>query len=378
MGWRNYVVIVTLAMIVVISVYPQRYAAQKRVSRLQTPLTPLTPMTWSDEEGAFMVELRVGKGMVSFVLDTGSGEVAAKGWGCVWEHCDGSGCESKSCPCGLTASGRPKAVCDVYIPSSNFPLSDAFVTRYGSQNNTVEPFPDVLSLPTQAVHCADLMGGSSQTPVMDTEYAVVVHRVSRIDGSSSSNLLGTSRPTPSFLTSAWSLTLYNHIGWLARTPLSCFQPMYTPLLSPRAFRDYQTQFYLVGVDALYVGEDTTLLRLVEPSATPSYLLIDTGTTFTYFNTKVGEALDAAGFDERVSMLRFCLRGGVQLTYSAAQLRDPDNHAISIVHAWPGRTFDDFDTFFPADINVCLFGITLMKNLYWEFDTAKQRLGIASV
>ena len=55
-------------------------------SRIQTTthletLPPLAPMWWDANEGAYMVSLMVGAGMVELVLDTGSSQLGVKGEG---------------------------------------------------------------------------------------------------------------------------------------------------------------------------------------------------------------------------------------------------------------------------------------------------------
>lgn len=191
---------------------------------------PVVPLWWDTDEGAYMLRIKMGKGQVEAVLDTGSSHISAKGANCEWTYCgedDGTdACVTKACPCGTEITGNGSAAhvrtdCNqfFYVPTGRLvqPGQDGAGSStklvYGSQEDTISHYLDDVSLPCTPgsdVGCAvlseeartprgnsgddnTLLGGAGAT----NEYllgAMIVHLVHHIQGSSSSNLFGLARP----------------------------------------------------------------------------------------------------------------------------------------------------------------------------------------
>jgi Flp pilus assembly pilin Flp len=395
---------------------------RKGSSRLHAPirtmvkksgLPPLAPLWWDDEEGAYMIELVIGAGLVELVLDTGSSQLSAKGSGCQWTNCeDGGSCSTRSCPCGFDKDGRERTDCSghYYQPTGTAlnPGEQGAGTStqltYGSQEDTVSHYMDAVGIPHVPLTCTDL---AVQVPEGPRDQAVgnaddvfdlgnvVVHRVHQISGSSSSNLLGLARPALEGMGSAeqgkfvvldklyggfaphWSIILRPEGGWWAMGPLPCFKSVhYMPLVDPPAFNQFLTHFYVVDIHNMAVGPTPASLKKVRNA--PKYAIIDTGTTYTYASTRLGDVLDKMGFDEASWYIEFELgdrNDPVKITYSPEQMQDPDFPTASVLQCSAGRTLDDYDSIFPRKTNVLLFGAIMMRNCYWEFDLDKRRLGV---
>lgn len=379
-----------------------------RASRLNSGRLPeIAPMVWDVYEGAYMATLVVGVGTVELVLDTGSSQLSVKGSDCEWKQCGSTGCSVTACPCGFEG-GKSRTDCSNhhYQPSGyRIHPGEAgsginTVMTYGSQTDTIEHYIDSVSVPTLPFHitCSDLHTSPHMSdissPQRNDSSQVIVHRVLHIEGSSSSNLLGMSRPNKGSVehgssvlmeslvpSGVWSVVFHTTGGWLALGPLPCFSPVHhIPLVLPRSFKAFLTTFYIVEVVSILVGPSES--SLVPIGSPPKYCVIDTGTTSTYGSVDFGRQLDAAGYNEASSV--FCIKLGtelnpVTLTYTAGQLRDPDIPGKSVIEAWPGRTLDDYDAIFPPSIGgVVLFGALMMNNMYWEFDVKHKTIGVADL
>ena len=215
---------------------------------------PIVPLWWDTDEGAYMLRIKMGRGQVEAVLDTGSSHISAKGASCKWTYCGGNGnddddddddaaataaapsttCVTKACPCGTEITGDGSAAhvrtdCNkfFYVPTGRLvqPGQDGAGSStklvYGSQEDTISHYLDDVSLPCtpgSGVTCAvlsdeahtprgnsgddndvlgGLHGGERQNAHTPNEYllgAMIVHLVHHIQGSSSSNLFGLARP----------------------------------------------------------------------------------------------------------------------------------------------------------------------------------------
>lgn len=394
-----------------------------------TGVPPVAPLWWDDDEGAYMIQLRVGGGNVEFVLDTGSSQLSAKGPGCRWTNCgeggtgeNGGACTTRSCPCGNDENGDPRTDCsDHYYISQGKPLrpgeggaGTSTTLTYGSQQDTVSHVVDAVSLPhTVDVTCARILTGDAPTGPLNLTGLVggaahhslgniVVHQVSHIQGTSSSNLLGmacphdfnsdsNSRYTDEGGThvvleklfggydAQWSVVFRPTGGWWAMGPLTCFGPVqYVQLASPRQFELFVTKFYILPVLSVSVGARASHMTTLPRSACPRYCIVDTGTTYTYGPVSFGKALKKSGWDERRSFFRIALGTRKQhatITYTPEQMRDPEFPDSSVLQVDPGRTLDDYDDIFPPNTSCILFGAMMMCNMYWEFDLAHRRVGI---
>lgn len=392
---------------------PAYIAVSSRSSRLSVGALPrIAPMHWDGPEGAYMASLVVGHGVVDLVLDTGSSQLSVKGPGCQWKSCSESGCDVRACPCGFTDSGDARTNCEEFhYQPSGYKISPGdkgsgrnTTMTYGSQTDTIEHYVDTVRVPVSRdqLTCADLGSAPSRKHDVHTEYGVdeggmegvIVHRVLHIEGSSSSNLLGLSRPNGGSVehgskvllqnlvpSKIWSVVLHGSGGWLAFGHLPCFSPLhYAPLVQPKSFNSFLTSFYIVNIVSISVGPDVSKMQPV--SNIPNYCVVDTGTTSTYGPVSFGKSLDAVGYDERRHHFQIELGDPVTpivLTYSPQQLRDPEFPRQSVLETWAGRTLDDYDQIFPPSHGgVILFGALMMNNMYWEFDLKNNRIGVAKV
>jgi hypothetical protein len=391
---------------------PASIVVSTRSSRLSMDtLPPIAPMHWDGPEGAYMASLVVGNGVVELVLDTGSSQLSVKGPGCRWKTCSASGCDLQACPCGVTESGDARTNCEeFYYQPSGYKISPGdrgsgmnTTMTYGSQTDTIEHYVDTVHVPVsrEQLTCSDLRlpprkqdGPSDAIPNGGGMDGVIVHRVLHIEGSSSSNLLGLSRPNGGSVehgskvllqtlvpSNVWSVVFHGSGGWLAFGHLPCFSPLhYAPMVQPKSFNSFLTSFYILKIVSISVGRD--LAGLKEVAKPPKYCVVDTGTTSTYASTSFGKALDGAGYDERKHFFQIQLgdpSNPIVLTYSPQQLQDPEFPSQSVIEAWPGRTLDDYDQIFPPSHGgVILFGALMMNNMYWEFDVKNNRIGVAMV
>ena len=130
--------------------------------------------------------------------------------------------------------------------------------------------------------------------------------------------------------------------------------------------------------SIEAGPTVALMKPIASSKCPQYCVVDTGTTYTYGSERLGSSLDKLGYDERTWFVRFTLgqKGqAVELLLTPEQLRDPDVPGSSVLQCWTGRTLDGFDDMF-SGANVLLWGAYMMRNMYWEFDVGRNRVGVA--
>lgn len=375
-------------------------------------LPPVASLWWDKEEGAYMIELVVGNGIVELVLDTGSSQLSVKGTGCQWTKCDGSSCKTKSCPCGISKDGKQRTDCNNYYYNESSGRSlkpgecgagTTTILTYGSQEDTISHYLDVLSIPRVSLTCDMLTTYVPTGPetLIPENYQnaipvgeVIVHRVSHIKGTSSSNLFGLARPCSesnkeqyvvldklfgAARTPHWSIVLRPEGGWWAMGSLPCFNSVqYMPLIEPPEFSQFVTNFYIIPVQSFMTGPTLKHLQKIPSNVHPKYVIIDTGTTYTYGSTRLGEAMENMGYDESTWYLQFVLgdhTDSVTLTYSPHDLSDRDFPNESVLQCKSGRTLDNYDDIFPPDSNVLLFGAYMMQHMYWEFDLAHNRIGI---
>lgn len=112
---------------------------------------------------------------------------------------------------------------------------------------------------------------------------------------------------------------------------------------------------------------------------PRFLVLDTGTTCTYAAPDLGQRMREAGGwkNEMSSSLRLVLDGGAVLTYTPKELKDPDDKTRSVFNCEPHTTLEDFSDIF-SGIDAILFGAVMMRNMYWEYDLDKARVGMCKI
>ena len=385
----------------VLHVHKSRLA--KHLTRSAREGIPVVPLRWDADEGGYMIELIVGKSdtPVEFVLDSGSGHLSAKGPGCKWTSCGDDGqdvCTTQACPCKLDKTGKR---CDSqrYIPKGRklSPGQDGAghdtVMAFGSQEDTVTHFMEDVRMPHFTLHsCEDmkrdgLSGGGGSKGAHEVR-DLVVHQIHTIKGTSSSNIMGLSLPLPnspqvvvSKLSDVWSVVLHESNGWFALQSLvSCFpKTEYMKMVWPREFSQFMTRFYVVPLVSMEVSDAAGTFRAVPKNQCPSYLGLDTGTTCCYTEPQLGQVMrSACGYDDMRSGMRFTVRGTgsklVYLQYTAEECRDPDNPQFCAFNCDPETTLPGFVDIF-SGLSVILFGATLMRNHYWEYDLTNNRVGV---
>lgn len=360
-----------------------------------------TPLTWDEDEGAWMITMQLGKSSVELVLDSGSGQISAKGNQCKFTTCEGDTCITQKCPCGKNSNGRARKNCSAhsYTPSGQRldPGQDGAgldtVLSFGTQDNSVIHYKETVSLEMASLSCSDFSTPPQTalaTHMVTFPEDIVVHLIHAIKGTSSSNICGISRPTRTgvpvimsyMLAGApehtWSVILHKRGGWFAIGALSeCFAPEYCPLLWPPAFSNFNTRFYVVRLKSLQVSRSGDApFRTLSAKDTPEFLVLDTGTTCSYAPPELGAKLRAIDWREQHSSMRLVLENGVQLTYNNQDLQDPDDPLRSVFNCDPHTTLEDFDSIFA--VPTILFGAVMMRGMYWEYDLDRERVGIARV
>ena len=152
----------------------------------------IAPLRWDTDEGAFMINMKVGYGNVQLVFDTGSSQVSVKGPECRWTECDTKDvCVVKDCP--LPEAYKPAGPA---LAPGEAGAGTSTTLTYGSQEDTIQHFLDTIELVAiddPARLCNMLTSSITRVPPGSTQYSinnVIVHNVFAIKGSSTSNLFG--------------------------------------------------------------------------------------------------------------------------------------------------------------------------------------------
>ena len=383
------------------------------------------PLRWDTDEGAFMISLGVGYNRMELVFDTGSSQVSVKGEGCQWTSCeetanDGEDVEStevcvvQNCPLG-GEDNVYKPTSGKYVQPGENGAGTSVVLTYGSQEDTVKHYVDTIYLTklppshTGDAACDMLLTSPNLVHARSLpQHAIeniIVHNVTAIKGTSTSNLFGFSRApiNDAFVTEngafalieqifggakgdtthRWTLVLRAKYGWLLMgAPPLCFNfsPVdYVPLVTPTAFKDFVTHFYIIPILSFETGPSLDKLRKVARQVAPTHCIIDTGTTLTYGSPKLGPAMRALGYNEADGVVRITLgnnrhSGTHTLTYTPDMLVDPEFPGTCLLQVDPATTMSDYNSIFNGE-NVLLFGILMMTHSVWDFDMPGQRVGI---
>lgn len=369
------------------------------------------PLVWDTDEGGFMIRITIGASPLQLVFDTGSSQISVKGQQCKWTSCSenpvggGEVCIVQDCP--VDAAYQPTGRS---IEPGQFGAGTSTTLTYGSQEDTVSHFLDTVlvgKLRNDASLCDVLFGRTPTAARQQHQQAlhnIVVHNVSAITGSSTSNLFGFARaPAPGTATTEngeftlieqiyggvkgerthnWSLLLNNTNGWwLSALPTQCFPPLqYVPMVLPKSFATFVTRFYVLPIQSFAVGPSFDKLKPVRTAEQPRYCVLDTGTTLTYGAPGLGAAMRQSGYVEGAGYVVMTLGSGAQtikLTYTPEQLVDPEYAGTYLIQADPHNTLDDYYDIFNGE-QVLLFGILMMTNKIWNFDMTRQQIGIANL
>ena len=373
-------------------------------SRSGGPSVEASPMRWDDSEGAWMLLMRMGhKGtVIEFVLDSGSGQLSAKGADCKWTTCGKAGCKTRACPCGNNPDGTKRTNCSVhhYVPEGRRlapgqeGAGNSTKLKFGTQEDTVSHYKEHVCLEVASVPCDALLASPHAhhpTAPSANKDEMLVHLIHAIDGTSSSNICGISRPVrgaravvlshllaPPETRNTWSCVLFRAGGWflLGPLPLCVPPPQRCSLVWPREFASFSTRFYVVRMTALEVSSSAAGGWTAVPDP-PRYIIVDTGTTCTYAPPSLGGRMRGVGYDAKHSSMRFVCDGGLVLEYSAAALRDPDFPKRNVFKCDPGTTLQDFDGIF-SGVPSILLGAVMMRNFGWEFDLVREEMGVSVI
>ena len=378
-----------------------RLDVQNQTKKQKNNIILIAPLRWDTDEGAFMINMKVGHGDVQLVFDTGSSQVSVKGPECRWTECDNEDvCVVKDCPLPETYKPAGPAL----APGEAGAGTNTTLT-YGSQEDTIQHFLDTIGLVAigdPATLCNVLTSGITRVPPGATQYSidnVIVHNVSAIKGTSTSNLFGFANVPLNDKHSEtngeftlieqvfkdriinWNLVLWEQHGWwvAGELPVGCFPALtYIPLITPTVFHNFITNFYVLPILSFEVGNNEPNLHEIQDNAVvPKYCVIDTGTTLTYGDPGLGSAMRREGYVDGKGWLRITLgtvSNNYSLTYSPSMLIDPEYPGTSIMQVDSDTTLDDYNEIFNNE-KVLLFGILMMTNRVWNFNVANECTGI---
>jgi hypothetical protein len=346
---------------------------------------PLTvPMIWDEEEGAYLITLNLDGNWVPLVFDTGSSHISAKGLNCEWKKCDDSGsCTVTSCP--KTASYIPRG------PQVSIDQQTRSLLEYGSQKSSVTHHVEPFALLDLRVSCSDLVKAGKFRSVQEFLGKLfplgaptvmfgptLLFNIYSIEGTTTSNIFGLAQnnetESPSVLQAlypgeeeqVWSLACYSKHAMFSLGALRCYgTPKFVPLLQPSSFKRFLTTFYIVKLHSILVRGG----KSVKKSALPKFVVLDTGTTYTYCNSTLAAGLKEAGYQAGRSAVDLVLGSSVNqatLHYEPFALQ---NAFLS--------DLPELDTMFNS-VPVLLMGVEQMFNFYFEYNLTQQMLGICSL
>lgn len=316
------------------------------------------PMWYDDYEQAYMILLTVGDRDIALVFDTGSASLMVKDESC--RH------RGRACPVSNNA----------YLPSSSAvalraPHERPEKTTFGSQTVFSKPYLDTVKM---------------QGVVYGT---VKVHSISRIEGTTTSNVMGMApyvmgrdgerksladelfRSKPE---KAFTLDLINDYGIVYFTRARSVDPQVrlhrAPLVAPPSFASFSTRFYTIQFSTV----TTDAGRVYDgrkDRGVPRYLMIDTGTTHTYLPRAFARMLAAHGWVNGRSGMTFNFDGGAQWCLPASLYNDEHNTSSLIGFGNGGR--NAFDEAF-GDTGAILVGAIAMRRTVWEHDLENMTMG----
>lgn len=353
----------------------------------QLPLT--VPMSWDEEEGAYMISIAIDGSWIELVFDSGSSHISAKGLNCQWKQCDDSGsCTVQSCP--KTSSFVPRG------PQVSLNKQSSTLLEYGSQKNEVTHHVEVFSLLDLHPNCADFIrAGNFQsvqeflkqlysTPVPVVDFGpTLLYNIFSIEGSTTSNIFGTAQDNEGKEQSVldaffpkdgdraharvWSLACKPTHGLFSLGQLRCYgTPKFVPLLVPSVFKKFLTLFYTVKLRDIYVLKDGQKIRVKSP---PKFMVLDTGTTFTYCNKSLGANMIRAGYTKGATGVELVLGSAlntVTMRYNPDQLKNAFLTEL-----------ENLDSMF-NNTPVLLLGVEQMFHFYFEYNLSEQMLGICPI
>lgn len=353
----------------------------------QLPLT--VPMTWDEEEGGYMITISIGGSWIELVFDSGSSHISAKGMDCVWKQCDDNlNCTLTSCP--KTSSFVPRGP-QVSVNKQNISLLE-----YGSQKSEVTHHVETFSMLNLRPNCADFIRVGNFTTVQEflqnlypagtpmSEFGpTLLFNIFSIEGSTTSNIFGIAQdnegkkqsvldaffPDDGKHARVWSIACKPSHALFSLGALRCYgTPKFVPLLLPSSFKKFLTLFYTVKLRDIVVVNGAEK-KNVRSNALPKFVVLDTGTTFTYCNNSLINGLAKAGYTKDKSGIDLVLGSAlnsVTLHYDPPQLKNAFSTELP-----------DLDVMF-NNTPVLLLGVEQMFNFYFEYNLTEQMLGICNI
>jgi len=359
-------------------------------SNSNTPL--VVPMTWDEDEGAYMITLSINGMWIPLVFDSGSSHISAKGLQCQWKQCDNNNnCTITSCP--KTEAYIPRG------PQVSLNLATKSTLEYGSQKSHVTHHLEPFALFDTRPNCADLArlgpsGFQHVSQYMNELYPTgaplvtfgptLLYSIYSIEGTTTSNIFGMAQDSdsaqPAVLDAlfpklkskvddaaanqVWSITCYPSHCMFALGALRCGPApvKFVPLLRPAEFKKFLTLFYTVKLHSVLVNN-----KKVKSAALPKFVILDTGTTYTYCSQTFKDGLTKAGYKPGQTSVTLVLGNSlntVSLQYKPSQLQNAFVTELSDMESMFNQT------------PVLLLGIEQMFYFYWEYNLREQMLGVA--
>jgi hypothetical protein len=353
------------------------------------PLPLTVPMSWDDDEGGYMVIINVSNAWVELVFDSGSSHISAKGLNCQWKQCDDSGnCTLSSCP--KTSAFIPRG------PQVSLNKQSSSLLEYGSQKSSVTHHVESFSLLNLHPNCADFMRAGNFKTVPEfleklyplgastvTFGPTLLYNIYLLEGSTTSNIFGVAQdnephnqslldaffPPSSNLPKIWSITCRPSHALFSLGPLRCYgTPKFVPLLFPSAFKKFLTIFYIVRLREVRVINGSEK-KSVKKSVVPKFVVLDTGTTYTYCNSALAAGLTAAGYNRPTSHVELVFGSSVNnltLHYKPQMLQNAFLTDLT-----------ELDSMF-GNVPILLMGVEQMFHFYFEYNLTTQMLGIVDI
>lgn len=316
------------------------------------------PMWYDDYEQAYMILLTVGERDIALVFDTGSASLMVKDESC--KH------RGRACP----LSNNPYAPSSAAI-SLHRPHQGPDRTTFGSQTVYSKPYVDSVKMQGRV-------------------YGMVkVHAISKIEGTTTSNVMGMApfvmgpqgerksladelfRSKPE---KAFTLDLINDYGIVYFTRARSVDPQVrlhrARITVPPSFSSFTTRFYTIEFSSITTDGGRTYDPRKQGSV-PRYLMIDTGTTHTYLPRPFARMLAAHGWTNGRNGMTFNFADGAQWCLPASLYNDEHNRSTLIGFGnGPRNAFDEAF----GDTGAILVGAIAMRRTVWEHDLENMTLG----
>lgn len=315
------------------------------------------PMWYDDFEQAYMILLTIGENDIALVFDTGSASLMVKDDRCVHR--------GQPCPLSKNPYRPSQHAISLHPPDRRLDR-----TTFGSQTVYSRAYMDVVKMQGRAYG------------------HVKVHSISRIEGTTTSNVMGmapyvmqASGERKSLADDlfrdkkerAFTIDLIDDFGVVYFSRASTVDPEVrlhrAPIIVPPSFRDFSTRFYTIEFSNIRTDSG----RVYDPKtrgSVPRYLMIDTGTTHTYLPREFARTLVAEGWRNGTSSLVFNFPNGSQWCLPASLYNDEVGRSSLIGFGGPRNAFDEAF----GNTRAILVGAIAMRRTVWEHDLESMTMG----